>query len=91
MGFCKETGSPASNGKVDTLYINDASTRILKQYKIYYIEYKNQIFPNNSHIDLRAYDTASSYHCPYQISRPKTTKWDCILNCFADCLGMNAP
>ena len=32
--------------KLDKLYINSVSTRILQGSKIDYIEYKNKIFPN---------------------------------------------
>ena len=53
--------------KLDKLYINAASTRILQKYKIDYIVYKNQIFPKYSQIHLRACDDSSSYHCPYPI------------------------
>ena len=44
--------------KLDKLYINSASIRILQRSKNYFIQYKNQIFPNNSHIFLRACDAA---------------------------------
>ena len=49
--------------KLDNLYIDSASTRLLQRSKIGLMEYKNQIFTNNSHIHLRACDAASSYHC----------------------------
>ena len=49
--------------KLDRLYINSASTRLLQRSKNYFIEYKNQVFPNNSHIHLKACDYVSSYHC----------------------------
>ena len=49
--------------KLDKLYINSASTRILERSKNDFIEYKKQIFPNDSHINLKACDAASSYHC----------------------------
>ena len=35
--------------KLDKLYINSSSIRILQRSKNYFIEYKNQAFPNNSH------------------------------------------
>ena len=43
------------------LYINSESIRLLQRSKINCIEYHNQIFPNNSHIHLRASDAASLY------------------------------
>ena len=49
--------------KLDKLYINYSSTRLLQRSKDYFIEYKNQVFPNNSQIRLRSCDDASSYHC----------------------------
>ena len=45
--------------QLDKLYINAASSRILQRSKKYYIEYKNQIFPNNPHIHLRACNAMS--------------------------------
>ena len=45
--------------KLDKLYINYASTRILERFKNDFIEYKKQIFRNDSHIHLRACDDAS--------------------------------
>ena len=56
-----------------------------------FIEYNNQIFPNNSHIHLRACDSASSYPSPSRIMGSKISKWGCILNCCSDCPRMNAP
>ena len=76
--------------KLDKLYTNYASTRILQRAKIDFIEYNNQIFPNNAHIHLRAYDAASSYDCTYIIIESKVPKWDCIVNCFY-CPGINVP
>ena len=76
--------------KLDKLYINYASTRILQISKINFIEYKNQIFPNNPHINLRPCDAVLSYHCPYIITESFMKKWGCILNCCSDCPGMNA-
>ena len=54
--------------KIDSLYINSVSTRLLQRSKHDFIEYRNQIFPNNSHINLISCDTASSYHCTYPIT-----------------------
>ena len=68
--------------KLDMLYNNSASTRILQISKIYFIEYNNQFFSNNSHILWRACDTVSSYHCPYPITGSNIPKWVCILNFF---------
>ena len=45
--------------KLDSFYINSTSTTILHIYKHDFIEYNDQIFPNNSHINLRACDYAS--------------------------------
>ena len=39
--------------KLDEVYINYTSPRLLQIYKIDFIGYNNQIFPNNSHINLR--------------------------------------
>ena len=44
--------------KLDKLYVDYASTRLLQISKHSFIEYKNQTFPNNSHIHLRAFDDA---------------------------------
>ena len=44
--------------KLDKLYINSTSTRLLKISKIYFIEYNNKIISNNSHINLRACGSA---------------------------------
>ena len=77
--------------KLYKLYINAKSTRILQISHKDYIEYRNQIFRNNSHIHLISCDAVSSYHFPSPISGSKFLKWDCILNCCAYCPGMNAP
>ena len=53
--------------KLDKLFINSASTRLLQISKISLIEYNNQIFPNTSHLHLKACDTASSCSCLYLI------------------------
>ena len=45
--------------KLDKLYINYASTRLLQRFKNGFIEYKNQIFPNKSHIHLNTCDATS--------------------------------
>ena len=60
--------------KLDELYNSSASTWILQRYKHDFIEYKNQIFPNNSHKHLRACDAVSSYNSPYPITGSYTTK-----------------
>ena len=60
--------------KLDKLYINSGSTRLLQRSKIDYIEYNNQIFPSNSHKYLRAFDYLSSYHFPYPIAGSKIPK-----------------
>ena len=44
--------------KLEKLYINSASTRLLQRSDNYFIEYNNQIFPNSSHIHLIAWNTA---------------------------------
>ena len=49
--------------KLDKLYINYESNRLLQRSNIDLIEYKNQRFSNNSHIHLIACDAASSYNC----------------------------
>ena len=76
--------------KLDKLYINSAPTRLLQRYKHDFIEYKNKIFPNNSHIHLRYCDSASSYHCPSQITGSDIPKRDCILNYCYNFPRMNA-
>ena len=45
--------------RLDGLYINSASTRILQMSKNNFIEYKNKIFPNNSQINLIDCDAVS--------------------------------
>ena len=77
--------------KLDKLYVNYTPTRPSQTPKNYFIEYKNQIFPNNPLIHLRACDAASSYHCPSPITGSNIPKWDFILNCFSDCPRTNAP
>ena len=77
--------------KLDKLYINSASNRLLQRSKIDLIEYKNQIFPNDSHINLRASNVASSYHCTSPITESNIPKWDFILDCCSDCTRNNAP
>ena len=44
--------------KLDKLYINSGTTRILERSNNYFIQYKTQIFPNDSHIHLRDCDAA---------------------------------
>ena len=75
---------------LDKLYINSASTRLLQRSKHDFVEYKNQILPNNSHIHLIACDSESSYHCSSPITGSKIPKWGCILNFFSGCPRMNA-
>ena len=77
--------------KLDKLYINSASTRILKRCKNDFIEYNNQIFTNKIHINLIACDAASSYHFTSTITGSNITKWNCILNFCSDCTRMNTP
>ena len=38
--------------KLDKFYINYESTKVFQIFKFDFIKYKNQIFPNNSHINL---------------------------------------
>ena len=73
------------------LYINYASTRLLQRSKNSFIEYKKQIFPNDSYIHLKACDAASSYHRPSPIFGYNITKWDLFLNCCSDFPMMVAP
>ena len=77
--------------KLDNLYIISASTRLLQISKNYFIQYKNETFPNNSHIQLRACDAASSYYFPFPITGSNIPKRDCILNCCYEKTRMNAP
>ena len=77
--------------KLDNLYVNSASTRLLQRYNIDFVEYKNQIILDNFCIHLRACDAESSYNCPSPITVSKIIKWDCIFNCCYDCPGMNSP
>ena len=42
--------------KLDKLYVNSASTRLLQRSMHDWIEYKNKTIPNNLHLYLRAYD-----------------------------------
>ena len=76
--------------KLDKLYINYESNRLLHRYKNDFIEYKNQIFPNNSHIHLRECDAVSSYHFPFPSTGSNIPKWGCIFNFCSDCPSMNA-
>ena len=46
--------------KLYKLYINSTSTRLLERSKNDFIECKKHIFPNDSHIHLRACYSASS-------------------------------
>ena len=53
--------------KLDKLYINSASTRLLERSRNDFIEYKKQIFTDYSLIHLRACDDAS-YNCSSPIT-----------------------
>ena len=53
--------------------------------KNYFIEYKTQIFQNDSHIHLRACDAVSSYNWSSAITGSNIPKRDYILNCCSDC------
>ena len=77
--------------KLDNLYIDSVSTRLLQRPNNYFIEYHNQIFPNNPRIHLRACGSASSYHCLAPITGSNISKWDFILNFCPDCTRMNYP
>ena len=77
--------------KLDTFYVNSASTSLLQRYKHDFIKYNNKTFPNNLHIHLRACDAVSSYKCTHPITESNIPKWDHILNCCSVCLSMNAP
>ena len=77
--------------KLDKLYINSASNRLLQISKNGFVEYNNQIFPNNSHMYLRACNSVSSYNCPSPITGSNIPKWDCIFNCCYGCPNMNDP
>ena len=68
--------------KLDKLYINYAPIRLLQRSKLYFIEYKNQIFTSNSYIHLIACDDASSYRCPSPITCSNIPKRYCILIIF---------
>ena len=48
--------------KLNKLYINSVSTRLLERSNNDFIKYKTKILPNYSHIHLRACDAASSYN-----------------------------
>ena len=77
--------------KLDHLYINSATTRLLEISENDFIQYKKQIFPNESHITLRACDATSSYRYSSPITGSNIPKWEFILNCCSDCPMMNAP
>ena len=77
--------------KLDKLYIISTSTKLLQRSKHDFISYNNQIFPNNSHINLRTCDDVSSYHYPSPITGSNIQKWDRIFDCFSGCQRMNAP
>ena len=77
--------------KLDKLYNNSASSRLLQRSKNNFIQYKSDIFPDNSLINWWECNSASSYHFPYPITGTNISKWDFILNCCSDCPRMNAP
>ena len=77
--------------KIDKLYINSASTRPLQISNNYFIEYNNQIFPNNSHIHLRICDAESSYYCLPPITRSNISKREYVLNYCSVCPRTTAP
>ena len=56
-----------------------------------FIEYKNKVFSNNSHIHLRECNAAPSYNCTSSINVSNIQKEDCILNYCSDFPRMNAP
>ena len=66
--------------KLDKFYINYDSTKVFQIFKFDFIKYNNQIFPNNSYINLRACDAVSSYNCQSKITASKIPKWYYILN-----------
>ena len=59
---------------------------LLKIHNKDYYEYKNEVFPNNSHIHIRLCDTESSYNCTSIITGSKIPKRDCILIFFLNVL-----
>ena len=73
--------------KLDKLYINSASPGILQISKNDFIQYKNEIFPNNSHIHLRACYAASSCHFLSPIHGSNIPKQDYILSFCSDFPG----
>ena len=76
--------------KLDKVYLKSASIILLQGPKNDFIEYKNEIFPNDSHIHLRAC-YSSSFIFPSPINVSKIPKRNFILNCCSDCSRMNAP
>ena len=54
--------------KLDKLYVNSASKRLLKIFQNYFIEYKNHIFPNNLHIHLIDRNAESLYNLPSSVT-----------------------
>ena len=75
--------------KLDHVYIYSASTRLSQISKNDFIQYNNQILPNNSHIHLRSCDDESSYHCPSPITGLNIPTWGYILNFCYDCPWIN--
>ena len=60
----------------DKLYINVKSTRILQRSKKDYDKYKNRISSKSSHINIRACNFVSSYHCTSPMTESNTPKRD---------------
>ena len=78
-------------GKIETLYINVESTRLLQISKKYYYEYKNKICKNNLQINIRYCDAESSYSFNYPMVGSKISKGDFILNCCSEFAGRKTP
>ena len=62
-----------------------------KDPRIISLIYRNQKFPNNSHIYLIACDAALSWNYPSPITGSNIQKWDRILNCCSDFTMTNSP
>ena len=54
-------------------------------------EYKNSVYTNDPHINIRVSDEESSYHYYYLMEVLKIKKWYCILSCFYHCNRLNSP
>ena len=59
----------------ERFYLNALPIRPLKRPNKYYNKYKNQFFPNNSHIHIRVSDSVSSYHFPFPVIGSKFQNW----------------